>query len=403
MIGSPPADREDKPKYPLRSLVRREGWLWWASGAVLSRLPGNMVPITLILAFAQGRGALVAGCFTFGTVTAAVWRAKALDRTGARRGLGKEALLSATAQAILVLVVVLPLPTAGLTVIAALAGAAGSAVSAGYRAALPQIVPAPLLPAAYTADAVIIEVSFVVSPVLAAGVITLFSPAVVFLLGVVFALTAAVAARRLPAGRKSATAAGRVGRLSPALPVFVVAAGSGTVLGLLQAGVPAKLLQIGWAAAAAGLLFSVMSATSGIVGAVITARGGLHGHSRRTATVLFALATIAVVLLAVGPDFPTLLLAMALFGAPLAPLNALAGLVIVRRVPEAAHTQAFAVLSMCTVTGSSIGLAAAGVLVPAGYAGPSLAAAALCAVITTTVAVAHVRHHRHRPHLRRPA
>jgi len=375
------------PTAALRTLVRCPQWRWWAAGSVLSRLPGNMVPLALVLAFPDGRGALIASCFIFGAVLAAVWRARTMDRGAMNRRMSKEALLTSAAQVVLAVATVLALPTAGLIIVATAAGATGTALGAAYRAALPKVVPAAVLPAAYTADAVIIEVSFVTSPVLVAGLVALFLPASVFMVGAVLALLSAIAVRRIPAGQPAVPGQDPRSRLTSAFVVFAIAAASGTVLGLLQAGVPAKLATLGHSPTVAGVLFGIMSGTSGVVGVLITTRGGIRGRYGAIGTALFAVAAVALAVLATGQTFAVMVVAIALFGAPLAPLNALAALAINQRVSAHARTQAFAMLNVSTVAGSSLGLAAAAGLLPHGQVAPVFATVAVCALITISMAV----------------
>jgi hypothetical protein len=377
----------------LRPVAART-WSCWALAATLARLPGNMAPLALIVILPGSRGAIAAAGYTVGVGFGAAWRGRAIDRAGVRTGLRREGLLLAAASTVLSVVVAVDGPTAAIVAAAAVAGVAGSAVGVAYRAALVSFVPGSSLSSAYTIDAVLTEVSFVASPLIV-GLFAAATPAyVLFAVAAALAAGSYIAGSALP-GTAAGPGAGRRdtrGWLRAGAPVFVITGVIGFGYGLLMAGLPARLIDLGWSSAAAATLFAVMSATSAVVAVVIAVTRRSPAPRLSLVAVLcvpFAAATAA---LAFAPNPVTAAAAMALFGAPLAVLNGLASTALNDRIPEGALARAFAVLAAMITINSGLGFALAAILLTAfGGAGTLAAAHAVFLVLTLSLIAAHLR------------
>jgi hypothetical protein len=378
-------------------------WRRWAVAATLARLPGNMAPLGLVLVLPGGSGALAAGAFALGIGAGAAWRGRALDRRTPRVGLRREGLALAASCALLAAVLGAGAPQFAVIAAAAAMGVAGSAVGMGYRAALPALVPPRSTQAAYLLDAVLTELSFVVSPVLAGLLATTAPPYALFSLSAVLAAVSVLAGRALPDRKPAGTGyPSSRGWLAAGAPVYLVTGGVGLGYGLLVAGLPERLAALGWPGIATSAAFAVMSGTSAVAGVLAALRGGWSRHHIGVAALLsapFALATATLTLDAHGT---TVIAAMAAFGLPLAPLSALGTSVLTARIPGEAHNRALATFAaMVTLTtGAGFALAAA-LLLAWGPTGVLTASAAVYAGLTGTLAICTATAKRRSP--QRPA
>jgi MFS family permease len=226
-----------------------------------------MAPLALIVIMPGSRGAIVAAGYTAGVGIGAAWRGRAIDRAGHRTGLRREELFLAAAFAVLSVAIAADGPTLWIVAAAVCAGVAGSAVGVAHRSALVSFVPGKSLSSAYTIDAVLTEVSFVVSPLIF-GLFVATTPAYV-LFGIAAGLAAGsyVAGSRLPGTTAAQPATGRRdtrGWLMAGAPVFAITGVIGLGYGLLMAGLPARLIELEWSGATAATLFAVMSAASAV-------------------------------------------------------------------------------------------------------------------------------------------
>jgi hypothetical protein len=259
-------------------------------------------------------------------------------------------------------------------------GIAGSALGVAYRAALDGFVDEEALPSAYTKDAVLTEVSFVVAP-LVAGVMLTFAPApVLFGACALLALCAFVATGALPRTGPAASTVDRQQRswLRAAAPVYLVTAVIGIGYGLLMAGLPQRTAELGWPSAATTTVFALMSLASAGAGLVFIRYVGPTRYSAiRMAALLcwpFALATALLALVGTGP---AIVLAMALFGASLAPLSGISTTVITTRVPAGTHARALAFAAAMITIPSGAGFIVAAILLETSNAAMVLGSATL--------------------------
>ncbi len=371
-------------------------WWWWAVAATLARLPGNMAPLAFVLALPGSQGVLGAAGYTAGVGVGAGWRGRAIDRRGMPAGLRREALILAGMTTLVSLALAVSAPLAVIALTAVGLGIAGSALGIAYRAALAGFVRERALPSAYTTDAVLTEVSFVVSPLIAGLLLTVAPGAVLFGVCGLLALGAFLATGALPRSGPADSEGDSEGPswLRAAAPVYVVTAAIGLGYGLLMAGLPQRTEQLNWSSAATTAVFALMSLTSAVTGFAFGRVGGPARYSSLPAVAVlcwpFALATALLGLVGTGP---AIVLAMALFGASLAPLSGISTTVITARVAPGVHARALAFSAAMITIPSGAGFLSAAILLETSTAPMVLSSATLVytalALALTVVAVRH--------------
>ena len=369
---------------PVRALLALPAWRWWVVGSFVARLPATMVIIALVLAGKRfgsyGLGAALAGLYTIASGLSALWRGRALDKRELRSGIVAQLIAGAAAfgaPAILVQVRA-PLPLVGGTVIAA--GVASSAVMAGYRSFLPDVVgavpadppgpPAPdLIQPAYALDAVLLEVGFVTGLALAGGLALLVGPVGVLWAMSGFGLVAAGVARaRLPERHPATTAGGDAP--PPWTDRFVVANYAvtfavGVLIGVLEAGFAPYAVLLGAEDGVGGLCSAAYALGSGLGGVGFATRLGGRSDHGRVALVLVVALGLLVVPVAVAPSIPLLLVLLVLAGLPFATANAAAASHLQARVHRARATEGFALVTTAVLLGVGVGSGLASIVLAA--------------------------------------
>lgn len=352
----------------LRRLAAQPGWRRWTLASLLARLPTSMTLIALLLAGtaatgSEATGALLAGVATFTAGFAAPLRGARLDRRELRGGLQRAALGGAVVIAAEAVALAAGAPIAVLFALAVVQGLALAALTGGYRALLAPVVPPQDLPRASAIDAVFVEVAFVSGPALAGIVGLLVGPVGVLVAMAVSLLVAAAVTGGLPRV-EAVPAAGleRVWRVPGVTSVYGLALAMGATVGLLEAGVPARITDFGFDAATSGPLLALVAFGSGVGGVVASER--LHSTARATAIARWLFAAFAVTLVPVGVAGGPVALGAALLlaGVPIAPLNALGALVLQERLPVGRMSQGFAVYSAAILVGIGLGQSVAGLL-----------------------------------------
>jgi MFS family permease len=152
--------------------------------AVLARLPAGVSALALVLFLEARTGSfavagLVAGALTIGAAIGAPLQGRLVDARGARRVLLPLSLLHAAGLGALVYLGHAGAGVLAMTLVAVVAGAALPPVSSVTRTLWPVLLggDAGLLNAAFALDSVLIELVFVVGPLLAAGIAVLADPA----------------------------------------------------------------------------------------------------------------------------------------------------------------------------------------------------------------------------------
>ena len=263
-------------------LWREQTWRRWVLMAFFARLPGTMTAFALLMAGREATGSFTFGAWmasacAMGSALAAPWRGRRLDREpllqGLRRGLYWQALLTVG----LGVAATLRAPAPVLLVGALLLGVLPSGTQGGIRALLASVAPASRLESAFALDAVLVEVQWVLGPLL----VGMASASGVPLLALGFmgasALAASMLLQGLPERAPRAVPASVATREGPevwrapgVLAVLGLVAVLGVSWGALEAGVPPRLEEVGAGAALWGVLASLLSAVSAVGGLAYT-------------------------------------------------------------------------------------------------------------------------------------
>jgi MFS family permease len=342
------------------------------AASIVARVSLGMNSLAILLLIRQSTGSyatagLVAALHALAFAVFGPRRARSADRHGPVRVLVATGLLHPLGLAALVLLAAYDAPTLVLVVPAMLSGAAVPPSGAVMRALWGERVDGSRLATAYALEAVVVELCFVVGPVVAAGLAATSGPSAAVLASAAFTLVGALWLARTPAVRAVRPHAERpTGPFGPltspavrALLLTVLAIGAG--FGALEIAMPAYAEEQGARPASAGLLLAVFSVGSMVGGLVY---GGLHlsATHRRQLPVLVVLLGLGTLLplLATGP----VVMAAALFGYGLAiaPVFACNSVLLGAAAPRGTVTEAFAWNTSMIFGGAALGNAGGGLL-----------------------------------------
>ena len=358
---------------PVRALAAVPAWRWWVVGSFLARMPITMVVIALVLSGKRfgsyGLGAALAGLYMGSAGAGALWRGRALDRRELRRGIVGELVVLTGGLAAVATLVQVRAPLALLVVAILVSSVASSAVMAGYRSFLREVVSDTLLRPAFALDAVLVEVGFVTGPALAGGLALLVGP-----VGVLWAMAfsslvaAGVAAVRLPERPPAAPVPG--GSPPPwadrfVLANYVVTFAVGISVGLLEAGFAPLAEVLGAEGGVGGICSAAYALGSGVGGLVLATRLSSRSDHGRRALIFAAAVALLMVPVAVAPSLPVLLGLLFVGGLPFAPANAAASSHLQARVHPARVTEGFALTTTAVLLGVGVGSGLASVLLAA--------------------------------------
>lgn len=353
----------------LRSLVGIRSWRRWTRSSFLARLPVTMALLGLVLAgqHATGSvatGAKLAGVTTFVAGLAGPIRGRMLDRKELRQGLQRSCLFSGFVLAALAAVVWLKATVWILYVLCAMEGWWVAGVWGGFRALLVAAVPFQHLRRAHFVESLMIEVTYLIGPLIVTG-IALLTGAVGVL--VAMALVSFLAWLSLL----------RVGKLHPQAIVYshllrsrgdlrvlcVLSFLTGLSFGLVENNVPQRMHMYGLQAATAGLFLTCLSIGSVTGGVFVSIRPIARRRPVRTAAILYLVFACLVVPSTFAPtaaSFAVLLLVASLM---LVPLNGLGTAELEARIGKEQRAEAFAYFMAAMMIGGGLSSILNGVLV----------------------------------------
>jgi MFS family permease len=381
-----------------RSLLAVGGVPRLFAAGLLARLPVGIVPLALVL-FVHARHH---GAFALAGATAAAYglaqgaSSPLLGRIADRSGQGWLLSLAAVVNcAALVGVISAGLggaPATLLVALAALAGAGRPPVSASVRRMLAGALgPSAELDSAYALESVLIEVFFILGPLIASGAAAAGSPAAALALAAASSLIGVLWLVSSPHARTPVDpqpAGGIAGALAdPGIrTLLVISVISGLAFGALEVALPAFGARHGLAAAG-GLGLAALSLASLCSGLIYGSRqfGGPVVNRYLVLSVLFALALIPVPL---AWSIPSAVVLTALCGLFLAPAGACAFTLIDRLAPRGTLTEAFAWMTAANVAGAALGNALAGVVAARVGVHPALAIPAAAALFGAVIVLA---------------
>jgi MFS family permease len=344
---------------------------------LIGRLPIGISGLAILLYVRQVSGSFAAagacaGALALGSASGAPFQGRLVDR----RGVGTLLPLACVHGTGLVLVWVLGAagaPTVAIVASSFLAGLAIPPLSSVLRSRWPYLLESSreLIPGAYALDSVMIELIFIVGPLIVTAIVATTGPqyalaisAACVLLGTML-LLAGLRGRRGPGRQADRRPALGLGALAaPGLRTLVFASlPVGFCFGTIEVVLPAFSESEG-SKELAGVLLAVWSAASGAAGLVYGARvrqAPLEDLHLRFACLLPL--GIAALLVASSPTTMALLAILA--GIPIAPLIASRNELVGRVSLPGTATEAFTWPLTALVAGVSLGAAAAGALVEA--------------------------------------
>ncbi len=347
--------------------------------ALISRAPIGVDGLAIVLFVRAEYGSYatagaVAAFFAAGAAVVGPLMGRLVDRLGARRVLVPLALAHAAGLAALILLGAAAVPAPLLFVTALLAGSSIPPVGSVLRALWPTLLAErdELLTTAYALDSVLLELAFIVGPVVVAGAAAIGSPQLALLLSIVLVVvgtvlfTATQVVRDFsPADDHAHDTGGRLGAVrSPGVRTLALATlPVGFCLGACEVAFPAFGEYLN-DRALAGPLLAVWSAGSAAGGLLY----GAHAHRMaidRTYLGTMALLPVVTLPLALPSSFAVMVPLALLAGCAVAPLISAANQLIGDIAPQGALTEAYTWLLTALVAGVAAGNAASGLIVDA--------------------------------------
>ncbi|MFD5986031.1 MFS transporter [Streptomyces cyaneofuscatus] len=377
----------------------------YLAGALVARTGDDMAGPALLLAAlartgsATGASSLLAAVTVSAAVGGPVLGAL-LDRAARPGRLLAGALLLYAAGLAVILGGLGRVPFAVTLLVAVVAGLLGPALSGGWTAQLPRVVPGERLPRANALDAMTFGVAGLAGPALAGGVAEASGASTAVVVAAVLIAAAAPAAWRLPApAGPVATPAESVATARPAPMTGLVASGVRAVLGsppLARATLTSVL-----SCAAQGLMIACLpllgeralggagfgaALLSGAALSALAANAILARHPRAVApdTVLWAAPLLQAAALALAATGRPVALVVAVMAVGVAEGPQLTALFAVRHreAPDRLRSQVFTTGASLKITGFAMGAAAAGPLAGWSLPGALLVAAGTAALAT---------------------
>jgi predicted MFS family arabinose efflux permease len=371
--------------------VRRTfGW------SVLGRLPIGLsgLAILLLVQTSTGsfaRGGAAAACYVVGLAILAPLLGRGIDRYGPRRILLASGALFPSALIALVVAVERG-PAAFTLVFAALAGATFPPITVCVRTYFRRrFGNDALLATAYSVESLLIEMIFIVGPMIVALFIAWASAAAAVWFAAACAFAGTLLFQRSPAlrswhieARTSRSLLGPLGeKRFPALVGVVLCFSS--AFGFMEIGIAAYATEKGHAALA-GVLLGVMS-TGSALGAIVY--GGRVWHFPLWRQFAIALGLMAVGLAGLTLPLPLVPFAFwcVLAGIAMAPALIIQSMLAVQIARPEHATEAFTWTTSALLSGVGIGLAAGGALLEVWPSTATFAAAACAALIAAVLAL----------------
>ncbi len=370
------------------------------SSSVLARLPLAMLSVTLLVHAQQLTGSfaiagLVSGAYAICGAVAAPALGRLVDRRGQTNPL---VLCSVLTAAMLICSGVLPsgAPPALLVVLAAGAGLSTPPLEACVRTLLPSLVSDPAeLPALFAIESTALELTFVLGPPLALGLVALWSSGAALVACGVLMLAGTVLFSVQPASRRwrgrggTAQAAGSL-RSAAIRTLVLIDLGTGVVFGATEVGVTATSKHLA-AAAAAGPLLGLWGAGSLAGGVIATRRGGAATTMRGLVMLVSALACLHGALILGTNSLAVMAVVITLAGATIAPTATSIYSLVDRVAPSGGATEAFSWLFASSASGAAAGAAVAGVLAQASGGGAAFVFAGAAGGLAVIAALAGSR------------
>jgi MFS family permease len=370
------------------------------AATLLARFPIGINALALVLYLRAERGSFVvagavAGALAAGSGIGAPVQGRLVDGFGQRRVLVPLGIVHAAALGALVASTEAGAATAVLVAFGFLAGFAIPPTSSVLRSMWPSLLRArpELLQPAYALDSVLIELIFVLGPLVTAIIATAVAPPAALAVSAVSVVAGTVAFTALPPSRafqpeRERRTAGPLGALaSPGVRTLVLTSvPAGIGVGICEVALPAFSDASGEAATAGVLLaiWSLGSAAGGLIYGALPNRPPLN----RVHFMVAALLPLGLLPMALAPSVAVMALLVIPAGMFIAPLLATRNELVGWVAPDGARTEAYTWPVTAFVGGIAIGSGIAGAIVEGpGWRTAFVVAGVGAAVGTVVVAV----------------
>jgi MFS family permease len=370
------------------------------AATLLARFPIGINALALVLYLRAERGSFavagaVVGALAAGSGIGAPVQGRLVDGFGQRRVLVPLGIVHAAALGALVASTEAGAPAAVLLAFGFMAGFAIPPTSSVLRSMWPDLLRERphLLQPAYALDSVLIELIFVLGPLVTAVIATALAPPAALAVSAASVIAGTIAFTALPPSRAmrphpDRPRAGRLGALgSPGVRTLVLTSiPAGIGVGICEVTLPAFSDAEG-AAATAGVLLAIWSLGSAAGGLVYGALPNRPPLGRLHIAVA-ALLPLGLLPMALAPSVAVMALLVIPAGMFIAPLLATRNELVGWVAPEGARTEAYTWPVTAFVGGIAIGSALAGAIVEGpGWRTAFVVAGAVTAVGTLVVAV----------------
>lgn len=340
--------------------------------SVIGRLPIGILGLAILLATQAARGSFglagaVAACYLAGLAVMAPVLGRLIDRTGPARTLLVAAIVFPATLVTLVTALQLDAPLWTAFALAALAGASFPPITVCLRTFLRQrLIEEAQLATAYSLESVLIEVIFIIGPMLVALFVAYLSAGAAILFAAGCGLAGTLMFVRAPVIAQwrieERSAPGFFGPLAvhgfvPLLAVILAYSGA---FGLLEIGVTAFAAEAGMPALA-GLILGLMSVGSAVGGLAYGSRSWRLPLPQQFALMLLLMGGGIAALSLVGNAVVFTVLGVAA-GIVMAPALIMQSMLVARTAPQQHATEAFTWSTSCLLTGVGLGLGAGGLL-----------------------------------------
>ncbi|HWD07239.1 MAG TPA: MFS transporter [Amycolatopsis sp.] len=368
--------------------------------SALARLPIAMIGISALLYVQRETGSfaaagLVSASSLVGVSVGAVVQGRLIDRYGPTRPLLGVVALFVSSMAALALAIEAHAATFVLVVLAAATGLSEPMIGSASRALWTKLLPeGPARNAAFSYEAISMEVFFILGPGIAGLLITAPWPGTGMVVGAAAMATGALAFALSPAVRAWGPAPRGKSRLlgalaSPGMRTLAVAAlGFGMVIGFVEVAVPAAATESGHAAVS-GLLLSAWSLTSVAFGVAYSLRPWPRRLGLRLPALLGGFGALVALLALPSSLQPSSLWGLAslmlLAGALITPQSTTHSTAIEVVAPPGTAAEAFGWVLTAVTLGLAAGQSTSGYLVEHGGPSRSFLAAGAAGVVLAVV------------------
>ena len=369
--------------------------------SVIGRLPIGILGLAILLATQTSSGSFglagaVAACYLAGLAAMAPVLGRVIDRSGPARTLLVSTLVFPATLVTLVAALRFGAPLWTAFALAALAGASFPPITVCLRTFLRQrLLEEAQLATAYSLESVLIEIIFIIGPMLVALFVAYLSAGVAILFaagcglaGTLLFLRSPVIAHWRIEERRAPSLAGplAVRGFVPLLAVILAYSGA---FGLLEIGVTAFAAEAGMPALA-GLILGLMSVGSAAGGLAYGSRSWRLSLPRQFALMLLLMGAGIAALGLIGNALVFTVLGVAA-GVVMAPALIIQSMLVARTAPPHYATEAFTWSTSCLLTGVGLGLGAGGLLLERANSGAVFITAGAVSMGAAVLAYASLR------------